>query len=205
VTHPTTVLLADALGPGLNRDADGNPNTVLEGWLDGPGHLLGAIDDLVRGDGWTDVLDPTATPTEWLGWVGQFAGVRLRRGLTEAQQRNRVLETAGQRRGTPEAIRGAARQLLTGSRLVKLQERTDADGNPSAYDLRVTTFEAETPDPGAVEAAIAAEKPAGLILHYRLLPGATNDQVAAGFATYDDLTAEFTDYDNLGAYVPGGA
>lgn len=201
MTHPTTDLLADALGPGLNRDADGNPNAVLAGWLDGPGHLLGAIDDLVRGDdGWARVLDPTVTPAEWLGWVAQFAGVRLRRGLTDTQQRLRVLETSGQRRGTPAAIVGAAAQLLTGFRRVDLDER--AGGDP--YVLRVTTYAAQTPDPAAVADAMLAEKPAGILLIYEVRQGVSYQEAADAFPgqTYGDLQAEFATYGDLATFIP---
>lgn len=210
MTHPTTDLLRDALGPGLNRDADGAPNATLAGWLDGPGHLLGAIDDLVRGDdGWVRVLDPTATPAGWLGWVAQFAGVRLRRGLTDTQQRLRILETSGQRRGTVAAIEGAAAQLLTGDRRVDLTERHDDD----PYRVLVITYQAQTPDPDAVADALAAEKPAGIVLDYQVRAGASYAQLADAFpipyselgwsydppATYAELAGEFPSYLALAA------
>ena len=191
--HPTTLLLFDALGRALTRDAEGHDNRLLIRWLEGPGHLLGRIDDVVRDGGWTDILDPTASPPEWLGWVAQFAGVRLTRGLTTVEQRQTIVATAGQQRGTRTAIRDAARSLLTGDRRVSIDERTDGDGNADAYQLRVTTFASETPGDGsAVEQAILQQKPAGLVLHYRVLAE----------SSYADLTAAFASYADVSSFVP---
>lgn len=210
MTHPTTDLLLDALGPAFNRAADGGRNDTLAGWLDGPGHLLGEIDDLVRGhDGWVWLLDPERTPAPWLPWLAQYRGVRLREGLDDASQRLRVREAAGQRRGTAAAVRAAARQLLTGDRRVELTER--ADGDP--YRLAVATYTAQTPDPDAVEAALRAEKPAGLVLVYEVRDGATYAQLAEMYpisyaelgwsydppATYAELAADVPSYLNASA------
>ena len=184
----------------------------LAAFVDGPAAIVEAVDELVRDDpdadppreGWTWILDPEATPAEWLPWLGQFVGVRPRRGLGEEDKRVRVLEAAGQRRGSVAAIRGAARQELEGSRLVQLEERVDGDGNPHAYHLRVTTFDAQTPDPQAVEAALQAEKPAGLILHHRVLPGATYAQRVEEFGTltYGDTPGGHETYQEASEWLP---
>ena len=178
-------------------------NTDLLGWLDGPGHLLGELDDLVRGDdGWVWVLDPEQTPDVWLRWVGQLAGVRVPADIPAGQQRRRVLETAGQRRGTPAAIRGAAAELLDGSRLVRLEERTDGDGEPDPYHLRVTTFATETDDPDAVERVLRLQKPAGLILHYRVLEGQTWRDVLDTHDTWEDVLDTHDTWEDLLTTVP---
>lgn len=209
MAHPTTEQLRDALGQALNRDADGQPNATLLAWLDGPGHLLGDVDDFARDtdttEGWVWLLDPDATPREALAWLAQFGGVRLRDGLDEASQRLRVKETAGQKRGTVEAVAGAARQELTGDRVVRIYERTRSDGQPDPYHLWVVTYEADTPDPDAVRDALEEQKPAGLVLFYEVRAGATYAEVAADFATYADLATFFASYADLRTYQPGEA
>lgn len=204
--HLTTRRLRDALGDALTR-GDDEADAPLLLWLDGAAHLLGRIDDLARDTdertGWVWLLHPDDTPREWLAWLGQLVGVRLLDGLDETSQRLRVRETAGQKRGTVAAIRGAARQHLTGTRLVRIDERRRPDGTADAYHLIVTTYTAETPDPPAVAAALQAEKPGGLILHYEVRTGATYNELAVDFATYNDLSARFADYDAMRTYVPG--
>lgn len=164
-------------------------NVDLAAWLDGPGHLLGEFDDLVREPGgWVDVLDPSQVPDGWLPWLAQFAGVRLGDVVGEAAQRQRIFDAPGQRRGTVAAVRAAARRHLTGSRSVTITERTTDTGTADPYHVVVTTFLAETPDAAAVEAELEAAKPAGLIFHY--------DVVSA--ITWQDTVNTWTDWTAVG-------
>lgn len=162
-----------ALGGGLTHGDD-------EDWL-----LLSLIDGVTRqhtsvavaadtpeGPGWSALLDVDRAPSYALGYLGQFRGVTLDGNLDDASQRLRILETAGSKRGSPGAILGAARQYLTGNRNVILEERT-----PTAYSYRVSTYLGETPDPAAVEAALVAQKPAGLLLDYVVIEGVTIDDL----------------------------
>jgi hypothetical protein len=125
--------------------------------------------------GWDAAMDPDVAPVWFLPHLAMWAGVRLiPNGLTEEQQRARVRSTDGMRRGTPDAIVGAARQFLTdpvnGS--VILLERTDPD-NPGdeAYHYTVVTYTDETPDSALVLAALMEQKPVGHILHYVVASG----------------------------------
>ncbi len=184
----------------------------LAAFVDGPAAIVEAVDELVRDDpdadppreGWTWILDPEATPVEWLPWLGQFVGVRPRRGLGEEGKRVRVLEAAGKRRGSVAAIRGAARQHLTGGRYVSLEERTDGDGNEAAYHLRVTTFIGQTPDAVIVEASLQDAKPAGLILHYQaVVAGSYADRMEEfGTLTYGDTPGGHATYQESSEWVP---
>lgn len=137
--HPTTHAVYRALGPTMT---DGDTDGVLLRYLDASARLLGDVDDRVRdndsGLGWARELDPDLTLSP--AWLGQFVGVTVPDGLSLADARARVLERASFRRGTPAALVAAAQAQLTGSRRVDLFER---DG--SAYQLRVRTYEAETP------------------------------------------------------------
>ena len=145
--------------------------------------------DTDEAPGWATVFDPARTPDEFVGWLGQFVGVRELVGLTPTAQRMRIKETAGWKRGTLAAIEGAARQFLTGSRQVRVYER---DG--SAYRLRVRTFTAETPDPDAVLRALLEQKPAGLVLTYEVATGATYTQMDGAHVTYSDMDAAYPTY-----------
>lgn len=117
--------------------------------------------------GWAGVFDLDTVPAKFLPWLAQFVGVVIPESLDPAAQRLRVRETDGFKRGTPDAIRGAARQTLTGTQTVYLEERVGGD----AYHLTVATISSETPDPVATEAAIRAQKPAGLVLTYSTVAG----------------------------------
>jgi hypothetical protein len=60
----------------------------------------------------------------------------------------------------------AAQPFLTGTRSVLLFER---EGGP--WRLTVATRARETPDPAAVEQAIRAQKPIGIVLTYTVISG----------------------------------
>lgn len=168
------------------------------------GSLLGRaqeVADLARdsddGPGWSAIVDPDRAPAAWLPWLAQLAGVRIpppdapdASQLSEADQRLRIKETAGQRRGTPDAVKGAARQHLTGDRAVYLSER-----HGSAYQLRVATLETETPDPDLVLAALLEQKPAGIVLIYDTVPvGGDWDALNSTHASWNEVLSDFDDW-----------
>ena len=135
-----------------------------------------------------DLVDADETPNGWLAWVAQLAGVRVD-DLDSFAERRRVIGEAPQRlRGTLADLRAAARLHLDGPRFARIEERTTLNGNPDADHVRVTTFAPQTPDPQRVERALMRAKAAGLVLHYRVLDG----------ATYGDLTATWGSYAELG-------
>jgi hypothetical protein len=158
-------------------------------------------EDLVRdsdaGPGWSSVLDVDRAPAEALGWLAQFVGVDVEPNIDPNSQRLRIKETAGFRRGTKAAIEGAARQFLTGNRTVQVQER-----DTSAYHLKVTTFETETPFPDRTEAALQAQKPAGLVLQYVMSSGATYAELKATGNTYTQLKTAYPTYTQLKLAIP---
>lgn len=195
MTHPTTDRLYDALGPAITGQ---DPSGLLAPWLDGPGHLLGEVDDVVRdtdsGLGWSREFDPALAKHP--RWTAQLLGVQVPDGVSEQTIRDLIVARPSFRRGTPGALRAAAQALLTGTKRVDLFER---DG--TAYRLRVRTYTAETPDPAAVERALREVKPAGLALTYEVFTGAPYDERDAAFATYDELDASATTYDTLDGSV----
>jgi hypothetical protein len=136
------------------------------------------VDDWVRdqpeGPGWSLLMDVNRCPPEALGWLGQFVGVRIPTGLTDAQQRQWIKDRRGFRRGTPAAMIAAVQDTLTGTKAVKMIER---DGDP--YNLTLTTTTSETPDANRTLAAILSQKPAGITLN--------KTSVVTGTQTWDAL------------------
>jgi hypothetical protein len=170
----------------------------LNGWalvilLNAIGAEYQLVEDYVRdtpaGPGWSLLLDLNRCPSEALGWLAQFVGVRLLPGASDADSRHRIANVSGWWRGTPATIQQAAWRTLTGQARVYLTER---DGDP--YTLTVLTYSHETPNPAATEAAILAEKPAGIILNYVCQSGQLYSRVVTRVATYAALDAYYTSY-----------
>jgi hypothetical protein len=144
--------------------------------------------------GYAVLLDPDTCPAFALPWLAQFVGVRIPLGMSEAAMRLRIKSTDGFRRGTPEALRGAARQFLTGTQTVFFIER---QGTP--WRLAVSTWVSETPDPAKVLAALIEQKPAGIVLTYTTVNGGDYESLRGTHASYTTVTAAFATYDALRA------
>jgi hypothetical protein len=157
---------------------------------------LQGVEDIIRDTdedpGWSIVLDVDRAPIEWLPWLGQFVGVRLPPGLSEEEQRARIKNTDGFQRGSPEALKAAARSYLTGSQSVFFIERF---GSP--YRLRVATLITETPDPGIVERALLEQKPAGIVLTYVTVAGHDYNTLAATHVSYASLPGAYATYADM--------
>lgn len=160
--------------------------------------LLAIVRDTDDGPGWSYVLDIDRAPGDWLGWLGQMVGVRLRAGLAELEQRNRVRSTDGQHRGKASAFRAAAKQYLTGTKYVILNERLG--GN--AWQVGVRSLVSETPDTTQVLNALLEQKPAGIVLSYDTVPGQTYDAIATAYDSYTLLHAAYATYSAIEANLP---
>jgi hypothetical protein len=159
------------------------------------GTMYQLLDDYVRdspdGPGWSALMDLARCPTEALGWLAQFAGVRMLPGLTDQQQRDRIKSTGGFRRGTTAAITAAAQPTLTGTKTVGITERYTGD----PYQLAVNTYASETPDTVATYNAILAAKPAGLLLTYSTgAPGQTYTILNGKVASYTAMGTRYPNY-----------
>jgi hypothetical protein len=149
--------------------------------------------------GWSLLVDLDRCPPEALGWLAQFVGVRLLPGSSEQEQRDRIASTDGFKRGTRDALIGAAKSTLTGSQTVIFRERDGANmGHPTspdyAYCLSVITYASQTPDPNATLSALLAQKPGGILMSYRTATGQDYLQLKTNHATYAAVKAAYRDY-----------
>lgn len=191
----TAERLIDALGPMVNPDDESDH---LRTYLEALARQLDFVADLSADDddgtpGYSVLFDPDRVPAVLLPFVGQFVGVSMPEALDESQRRLRLRETDGFRRGTPAAIRGAARQYLTGTKTVYLIERQG-----SAYQLTVATNASETPDPDVVERAVSAQIPAGIVVTITTVSGGT-------FASLRDTHATFAAVSAVPSFTTFGA
>jgi hypothetical protein len=187
-------LYAD-LAPYASADEEnGWPLLALLGALC---HPFEEIAELVRDDGshpgWSILLDVDRCPAKFLPWLAQLAGVRLHRDMSESDRRIAIRERPGARRGTPRALRDAARVYLTGARSVRLTERVGGD----AYQVAVRTLASETPDPARVLASLKTQLAAGLFLDYAAVDGQTYDHVNTDHADYAALRDAYQSYDGV--------
>ena len=200
---PTTQLqedLYESLGPLAWDDA--NQGWALLLFCGALAATLDTVDGYARDDGdypgWSELLDADRCPTEALPYLAQFAGVQLRAGLSEADQRTRIKSADGMKRGTITSMIAAAQAYLTGTKTVLYRER---DGG--AYNLTILTYTAETPDSAKVLAALLEQKPAGILLTYSTVTGATYLLIRASYATYTAVRSAFLTYNGLRNNVPG--
>lgn len=181
--------------PGNSISANADKSFPLLTLCEAIAGRLTQIEDVIRDDsitddpGWSIVMDVDRAPSEWLGWLAQFAGVRLPSGLSDADQRIRIKNTDGFKRGTPTAIVAAVQPFLTGTKTVYLVER-----HGSAYRLTVATKAAETPSIAAVTAAVLTQKPAGIVLAVTTVLGNDYTTLRDTHTSYTDVKNTFTDY-----------
>lgn len=190
MTAPVVNTFAQAVYQGLAADRPGDEQRgyallLLVGAL---GQTFDQLNTFVTDLATGALLDPTRTTSDRLGWLSQFAGVQLTPGLSDAQQRAQITSPPAFQRGTPAAMAAAAQATLTGTKYVGLIERAS-----SAYTISVATRTSETPNPAATEAAIRAQKPAGLILTYTVTNAETWDEATSTWnapaVTWDNATS----------------
>jgi hypothetical protein len=142
--------------------------------------------------GWSLIMDPATCPAEGLPWLGQFVGVSLVPGYSEAQQRQQIAAHVGFGRGTPAAIAATIAPTLTGTQTVYLAERLGGD----PYALGISTRTSETPNPTATQKVALAAVPAGIVVTISVVPGQPYAAAGAG-KTYAQWKATYANYDLL--------
>jgi hypothetical protein len=191
--RPATIAFAEDSYARLAPVADAMGGDESRGW-----HLLHLIvaiskmfervERLARSDdgspAWRNAVDVDRADDQDLGFVGQLLGVRPVGGVIPDQQRARVRDVGGFKRGRPAALRAAVAGTLTGTQHVVLVER---DGSESAFT--VITRPSETPATAATVAAIISQKPAGLLPTHVLSEVVTWGEIATTYATWADVAA----------------
>lgn len=193
-------------GPVTEWDTDAG--WPLLRWLSGPGQILQVLDDLCRDTdtdaGWSILLDVDRCPTYALPWLGQFVGVRLAASLPDAQMRDAIRNEQGFARGTVQALQTAAAPFLRPGATVTVTERTT-----DAYHFTVTvnssdllgltyaeiasqfptftalaaafpTFDDFSSSIDGLTTALAAAKPAGLVMSISVAEGGGDDSYGSG-------------------------
>jgi hypothetical protein len=182
--HPAQQHVRDQLAP---LASDAAATVVVDAFARAFGGMLREAWDLGLDDEgpWTRALDLDRCEDQWLPWLAQFDGTRLLPNTTPDQQRERVLSTDGEDRGTAAALAAAARPYLTGTKSVTVTERVG--GNPFLVDVK--TLPAETPNVPALQRALAEQTPAFIRLTFQQNVSQQIDQVSPTLQ-YDQVPAD---------------
>lgn len=152
-----------------------------------------------------DVKNPDI-PREALDYAAQFAGEVISVTIADKDAVQQILDRPYSKRGTTESIIDAAKATLTGDKEVVLRERDPAaliaNGFPSTpeddpYGLTVITYQSQTPDPAATEAAIRRVIAGGTILHYQALLGQDWQTLKENYATWADVKAAYPTWQHV--------
>lgn len=192
---------------------DANQQWALALYVSGIGVMFQVVEDysreqLVNGKfapGWSQLLDPNRCPPEALAWLGQFVGAVLPPGMSDAAKRSQLQNVNGWQRGSVGQLVGVAQSFLTGTKTVYVRER---DIGP--YHLTINTKTSETPNPAALNTALQALKPAGLLMSVNQIVGQDFQAVKNNWATFQlvkdtYLTMQDLLYDNRGGVAPTGS
>lgn len=198
----------DALGPLAFADE-------MIGWhllhfAQAQGLMWQDIEDLARDSdthkGWGKTLDLALSPEDYLPWLAQFNGVSLAvsGALTLAEKRQRIADADGFKRGTRLSIFTVVQPFLTGDKSVIIRERYRGDDPlvDHAYRLQVTTYTSETADPAAVLRAIISQKPAGIVLEYRVRSGEDWQEIFDDKPTWQDVKDDFATWNDVFLATP---
>ena len=148
------------------------------------------VTDSEDAPGWQVLFNPEECPAVALPYLAQFVGVRLLPSMTEAEQREAIIEPSGFTRGTPAQIIATTKRTLTGAKTVFLTERYL--GFP--WRIRIETLTLETPDPARTKRDVIAEaKPIGLLLSFNEKLGWTWGvaKVAPTHTPWSDVKSDF--------------
>jgi hypothetical protein len=163
--------LADHLAPWMTDDL-GRYSQAIGGMFDPVAEL--AEEEGTDGQAgyipsWGKLLNPELCPASILPYLGQYVGVTIPPGASEAEARAAIKREAGLERGSLASIEAAIRTVL-GAAPFTVQERTAADGSPSAYHFNVLVGIGKSS--AALRAVIEAVKPGGVMFTILEVAGA---------------------------------
>lgn len=148
--------------------------------------------------GWANLLNTATCDLSSLPFIGQFVGAVIPPGSSRATALGIIASHAAGGRGRPSTIVAAVQATLTGSKLCVLTER-----DTSPYHATITVYNVQMPDNAATLAAIAAVKPAGLIITLQVNTGPTYAHADAALTThtYAGRETRFPTYADVQGYV----
>jgi len=151
--------------------------------------------------GWSMLVDIDRCPDKALPWFAQFVGQQLPGGLTPAQQRAYIKSLISWKRGTPESMKLAVSQYLTGNKTILFRERFAGD----AWRLEVVTYNNETPAGNIplIQKALLEQKPAGIQLLFITRTGQDFQSVYVNNATFQVVYTKYKDFSALLLDQPG--
>ncbi len=85
---------------------------------------------------WGTLLEVERAPLSALGYLGNYVGVTIPAGATEAEARALVKAESGLARGTRASLEAAVRRIL-GAAPFTIQERTATGGGVEAYHFNI--------------------------------------------------------------------
>lgn len=196
MTRPAAGYFATALYDELLSLAwaDADEGWALLLYLDAIGQMFDPIEDLARDGtdgtpGWGKLIDVDLAPAAALPWLAQFVGAVLP-ALNEADTRAYIKAGAAWRRGTLQAIRETTQLYLTGTKTVRIDER---DSSPYHYTVTISPAELLVAQ-SVVQAALDAQKPAGLQFQLNLTTTRTYFQVRTDNADYTAARTAYATY-----------
>ncbi len=149
-----------------------------------------------------EYIDGDQPEGSWVGTPGQSASIKAT-PQTEEQfnelKRYRIKELKAAHRGSPSAIVKAAQQYLIGDQTVIMQERPA--GN--AWRLVIVTYTEETPNEQLVKEAIEEQIPAGIVLEYKVVPGADWLVIRTEYTTWQQVKEAFLTWGGVRLNQPG--
>jgi hypothetical protein len=196
--------LYSALAPFQAPEADNDyPLRVLCDALMAPlDTLYEAIGEDDDSAAWSKALDPENAPAWLLPWLAQWVGARLDAQDDEATQRDKIASPRSHMRGSVAELVAEVQAELTGAKTVYVDERYPSGTAADAWQLRVRTEASETPSEDRVLAAIARQKPIGIVLTYLAFTAGDWDDVAGDHTDWSDLAASMDDWDAVAATTP---
>jgi hypothetical protein len=112
--------------------------------------------------GYSDLLNVSTCPTQYLPYLAQFNGTIVPPGTPDATARALISGESGMQRGTGPSIVSAAQRYLTGTQSCILQERSNGT-TPDPYWFVLTVRPEQVISASQLIAAVNNTKPGGVM------------------------------------------